>query len=283
MGKKFGLGKGLEALIPNEIEEDTNNKMEIDINSIVSNIEQPRKRFDEDKIVELSESIKQHGLIQPIIVVEKQTDTYEIVAGERRWRACKLAGLEKVPVVIMELTKREILEVSLIENIQRQDLNPIEEAKAYKKLLTDFNITQEQLSRRIGKSRTAIANCLRLLNLEEIVQNYLIDGVISEGHGRAILTLKDNSIQGKVAQMILDENLSVRETENLVRRLNSEKIQRRVESKKENPYYQDLKNRLENFFQTKVNINNKKNKGKIEIEYYSDEDLQRILDMLNLE
>src|SRR3712207_6364525 len=155
MGKKFGLGKGLEALIPNEIEEDTNNKLEIDINSIVSNIEQPRKRFDEDKIVELSESIKQHGLIQPIIVVEKQTDTYEIVAGERRWRACKLAGLEKVPVVIMELTKREILEVSLIENIQRQDLNPIEEAKAYKKLLTDFNITQDQLSRRIGKSRTA--------------------------------------------------------------------------------------------------------------------------------
>jgi len=283
MGKKFGLGKGLEALIPNEIEEDTNNKLEIDINSIVSNIEQPRKRFDEDKIVELSESIKQHGLIQPIIVVEKQTDTYEIVAGERRWRACKLAGLEKVPVVIMELTKREILEVSLIENIQRQDLNPIEEAKAYKKLLTDFNITQDQLSRRIGKSRTAIANCLRLLNLEEIVQNYLIDGVISEGHGRAILTLKDNSIQGKVAQMILDENLSVRETENLVRRLNSKKIQRRVESKKENHYYKDLKNRLENFFQTKVNINNKKNKGKIEIEYYSDEDLQRILDMLNLE
>ena len=283
MGKKFGLGKGLEALIPNEIEEDTNNKLEIDINSIVSNIEQPRKRFDEDKIVELSESIKQHGLIQPIIVVEKQTDTYEIVAGERRWRACKLAGLEKVPVVIMELTKREILEVSLIENIQRQDLNPIEEAKAYKKLLTDFNITQDQLSRRIGKSRTAIANCLRLLNLEEIVQNYLIDGVISEGHGRAILTPKDNSIQGKVAQMILDENLSVRETENLVRRLNSKKIQRRVESKKENHYYKDLKNRLENFFQTKVNINNKKNKGKIEIEYYSDEDLQRILDMLNLE
>ena len=285
MSKKSGLGKGLGALIPEEINEDVpndNNINKLSMALIKPNSGQPRKRFDEEAIIQLSQSIKEHGLIQPIIVKEDNS-VYTIVAGERRWRAAKLAGLKDIPAIIMDLSDKDVLEISLIENIQRQDLNPIEEAKAYKKLLDDFKLTQEDLSKRIGKSRTAIANCLRLLNLDKRVQDYLIDGVISEGHGRAILSLTDNELQYKVSQTVIDENLSVRETEKLIRELsNTKSHNKKKENKSNNPYYMDLKNRLEELFGTKVYLNTKKNKGKIEIEYFSEEDLQRILDILKL-
>ena len=285
MSKKSGLGKGLGALIPEEINEDVpndNNINKLSMDLIKPNSGQPRKRFDEEAIIQLSQSIKEHGLIQPIIVKEDNS-VYTIVAGERRWRAAKLAGLKDIPAIIMDLSDKDVLEISLIENIQRQDLNPIEEAKAYKKLLDDFKLTQEDLSKRIGKSRTAIANCLRLLNLDKRVQDYLIDGVISEGHGRAILPLTDNELQYRVSQTVIDENLSVRETEKLIRELsNTKSHNKKKENKSNNPYYMDLKNRLEELFGTKVYLNTKKNKGKIEIEYYSEEDLQRILDILKL-
>ncbi|MBU5486393.1 ParB/RepB/Spo0J family partition protein [Clostridium sp. MSJ-11] len=285
MNKKFGLGKGLGALIPEEIENEINDindvKNEISIDLVLPNDGQPRKRFDEEKILLLSESIKEHGIIQPIIV-NKENNKYIIIAGERRWRAAKLAGLKKVPVIIMDTSDKNILEISLIENIQRQDLNPIEEANAYKKLLDDYDLTQEELSKRIGKSRTAITNCLRLLNLDTRVQDYLIDGVISEGHGRPLLSINDNDLQYNIAQIIIDENLSVRETEKLIKSLNNKKEEKDKDSNKFNPYYNDIKNKLEDLFGTKVFINNKKNKGKIEIEYYSEDDLQRILEILEL-
>lgn len=282
MNKKFGLGKGLGALIPDEIEDevkDTTNEVSID--SIIPNDRQPRKKFDEENIIQLSESIKEHGIIQPIIV-NNEKNKYIIIAGERRWRAAKLAGLNKVPVVIMNLSNKNVLEVSLIENIQRQDLNPIEEANAYKKLIDEYNLTQEELSKRIGKSRTAIANCLRLINLDERVRDYLIDGVISEGHGRALLSLDDGDLQYSIAQTIIDENLSVRETERIIKNIGEGKIKKEKDPEEYNPYYNDIKYRLEDLFGTKVFINNKKNKGKIEIEYYSEEDLQRILEVLHL-
>ncbi|SQC01717.1 spo0J [Clostridium tetanomorphum] len=195
-----------------------------------------------------------------------------------------MAGLKNVPAIIMDLSDRSILEISLIENIQREDLNPIEEAKAYKKLIDDFGLTQEELSKRIGKSRVSITNCLRLLNLDERVQDYLIDGVITEGHGRAILPLQDKELQYKISQTIIDENLSVRETEKLIKSMiNTSNDKKKSKNNNiNNPYYIDVKNRLEDLFGTKVSINNKKNKGKIEIEYYSEEDLQRILDILKL-
>ncbi|WP_315117057.1 ParB/RepB/Spo0J family partition protein [uncultured Clostridium sp.] len=282
MNKKFGLGKGLGALIPEELDNEANDvKNEISIDLVLPNDGQPRKKFDEEKILVLSESIKEHGIIQPIIV-NKESNKYIIIAGERRWRAAKLAGLKKIPVIIMDTSNKNILEISLIENIQRQDLNPIEEANAYKKLLDDYDLTQEELSKRMGKSRTAITNCLRLLNLDSRVQDYLIDGVISEGHGRSLLSINDNDLQYNIAQIIIDENLSVRETEKLIKSFNDKKEEKSKENDKLNPYYNDIKNKLEDLFGTKVYINNKKNKGKIEIEYYSEDDLQRILDILEL-
>lgn len=282
MNKKFGLGKGLGALIPEDImEEEFQNGQSIliDINKIKPNSEQPRKSFDEAKIMELSESIKQHGLIQPL-VVKKQADNYVIVAGERRWRASKRAGINEVPAVVMDLTDSEVLEISLIENIQRQDLNPIEEALAFKRLISDFNLTQDELSVRIGRSRTAITNTMRLLNLDDRVQDYVIDGVISEGHGRTLLAVNNKDMQYTLAQKVIDEKLSVRQLESLIKSLGKDK--KKVADNDLNPYYNDIKERLQNYFGTKVNINSKKNKGKIEIEYYSEDDLQRILDMMEV-
>lgn len=285
MGKKFALGKGLSALIPEEMEEviEINNNTMISINKIKSDSEQPRKAFDSEKIAELTESIKTHGIIQPLILRKDAEDRYVIVAGERRWRAAKLAGLKEVPAIIMELSDRDILEISLIENIQRQDLNPIEEALAYKKLLNDFGITQEELSKRIGKSRVVISNTMRLTNLDSRVQQYLIEGIITEGHGKVLLTIDDGQIQYELAQQVIDEKLSVRELERLIKRI-SEKKNDSVNSvdNEINPYYKDIKNQLQNYFGTKVNISNKRNKGKIEIEYYSEDDLQRILDIINM-
>ena len=286
MAKKFTLGKGLSALIPEDAEEniEANSKMLISINKIKSDEEQPRKLFDSEKIAELSESIKTHGIIQPLILRKYEDDQYIIVAGERRWRAAKMAGLKEVPAVIMELTDRDILEVSLIENIQRQDLNPIEEAIAYRKLLSDFDITQEELSKRIGKSRVAIANTIRLTNLDDRVQQYIIESIISEGHGRTLLAIDDKEKQYELAQKVIDEKLSVRELERLIKKLNEEEKEKIIwRSDNLNPYYKEITSQLQNHFGTKVNILNKKNKGKIEIEYYSEEDLQRILDIMNMQ
>lgn len=287
MAKKFTLGKGLSALIPEEAEDNVkeNSKMLISLNKIKSDEEQPRKLFDSEKIAELAESIKTHGIIQPLILRKHMEDQYIIVAGERRWRAAKMAGLNEVPAVIMELTDRDILEVSLIENIQRQDLNPIEEAIAYRKLLNDFNITQEELSKRIGKSRVAIANTIRLTNLDDSVQQYIIESIITEGHGRALLAISDKQKQYELAQQVIDEKLSVRELEKLIKGISEDEEKEKVvwSSDSLNPYYKEITNQLQNYFGTKVNISNKKNKGKIEIEYYSEEDLQRILDIMSME
>ena len=285
MGKKLALGKGLSALIPDESfnTDNKNSTLSISINKIKSDKDQPRKSFDSEKIAELTESIKTHGIIQPLILRKIDNDQYIIVAGERRWRAAKIAGLKEVPAIIMDLTESEILEISLIENIQRQDLNPIEEAIAYKKLIDDFKMTHEELSKRIGKSRTSITNTMRLMNLDDRVQQYIIEGVISEGHGRALLGIKDFEIQYELAQQVIDEKLSVRELEKIIRRIIEPNNRNTNSSKQElNPYYKEIKNQLQNYFGTKVNISNKNNKGKIEIEYYSEDDLQRILDIINI-
>lgn len=292
MSKKFGLGKGLNALIPEDTvilepkkgkdKNDDNGYSLIDINLIKSNESQPRKSFDDEKIMELAESIKSNGIIQPLIL-RKDKDEYIIVAGERRWRAAKYIGIKEIPSVIMDLTEKQILEISLIENIQREDLNSIEEAIAYKKLISDFDLTQEQLSKRIGKSRVAITNTMRLLNLSEDVQQYIIEGVISEGHGRALLAITDSKLQCELAQNVIVDKLSVRELEFLIRKLKTKSEPSKSKAKKEtNPYYKEVIEKLENYFGTKVNVTNKNNKGKIEIEYYSEEDLQRILEIINL-
>ncbi|ACO83957.1 ParB/RepB/Spo0J family partition protein [Clostridium botulinum] len=282
MNKKSALGKGLGALIPEKPQENKDSINTISINLIKPNNEQPRKNFDEEKIRYLAQSIKEHGIIQPL-VLKKEGKLYTIVAGERRWRAAKLIGIKKIPAVVMDLDDRSVLEISLIENIQRQDLNCIEEAQAYKNLIQEFKTTQDVLSIRIGKSRAAIANCMRLLALDKRVQQYLIDGVITEGHGRALLALKENELQYKLSQTIIDENLSVRETERIIKNIYKEK--KNKNNTKDNeilPYYKDIKSKLESLFDTKVNLQNNKNKGKIEIEYYSEDDLQRILDILKL-
>ena len=285
MSKKYGLGKGLSALIPEETTEDTNiNDIHIDINLIKANNEQPRKSFDEEKINNLAQSISEHGIIQPL-VLNKEGEFYSIVAGERRWRAAKKLGLKEVPAVVMNLSHRDVLEVSLIENVQREDLNPIEEAIAYDKLFTEFNLTQEELALKIGKSRVSISNCLRLLNLDKRVQEYLIDSVISEGHGRALLGLEDKELQYTIAQSIIDDSLNVRQTEAIVRDIiknTSVDPQKEAEPQKINPYHLDIKNKLESHFGTKVLLSSNKNKGKIQIEYYSEDDLQRIIDILKL-
>lgn len=287
MGKKFALGKGLSALIPEDIVESDqqyeNGKILIPLNEIKNDNNQPRKTFDSDKIAELTESIKTHGIIQPLILRKSDDGFYIIVAGERRWRAAKMAGLKDVPAIVMELSEKNILEISLIENIQRQDLNPIEEALAYKKLLSEFSLTQDDLSKRIGKSRTAITNTIRLMNLDTRVQQYIIEGIITEGHGRTLLGIKDKNLQYELSQKAIDERLSVRELERVVKRVLDGKVTEKKEVTNElNPYYKEIKNQLQDYLGTKVSISNKNNKGKIEIEYYSEDDLQRILDIINI-
>ena len=277
MAKKFGLGKGLNQLIPEEEEIVT----VLNINKIKANKKQPRKYFDEEKLVLLSESIKEHGMIQPIIV-QKDGEDYCIIAGERRWRAAKKASLKEVPVIVMDIADSTVLEVSLIENIQRQDLNPIEEASAFKRLIHDFKLTQEELAKKIGKSRTSIANTMRLIHLDERVQQFLIEEILSEGHGRALLGLENTEDQYIAAQKVIDEGLSVRETESLVASFH--KVKPVARKMKMDPYYKDIEKRLAKNMGTKVLLKPKaKNKGKIEIEYYSMEDLNRLLEYLKLE
>lgn len=277
MVKKYGLGKGLNQLIPEEEEITT----VLDINKIKANKKQPRKYFDEDKLVLLSESIKEHGMIQPIIV-QKDGEDYSIIAGERRWRAAKKASLKEVPVIVMDIADSAVLEVSLIENIQRQDLNPIEEASAYKRLIHDFKLTQEDLARKIGKSRTSITNTMRLVQLDERVQQFIIEESLSEGHGRALLGLESKDDQFSAAQKVIDEGLSVRETERIVSGFHKAKPV--AKKMKMDPYFKDIEKRLAKSMGTKVSLKPKaKNKGKIEIEYYSMDDLNRLLEYLKLE
>ncbi|EGT3615489.1 ParB/RepB/Spo0J family partition protein [Clostridium perfringens] len=287
MAKKFGLGKGLGALIPEEdnIKEKKEEKsgiINIELKEIKANKKQPRKFFDNNKLKELAESIKEHGIIQPLIL-KKEANGYSIIAGERRWRAAKIAEVTEVPALIMDISDEKLLQISLIENIQREDLNPIEEGLAYERLLKEFALTQEELSKTIGKSRTTITNTMRLLKLDDRVKEYVIEGVISEGHGRAILPL-ENDVQYEVAQKIIDNSLSVRETEKLVKRILNDAVEEKTSERRKplNPYYKEVRDRLQDHFGTKVNLNSNKNKGKIEIEYYSEEDLQRILDIISI-
>lgn len=291
--RKGGLGKGLDSMIPDKIGKTSKDQTEavkpdtmMDINKVEPNREQPRKNFDEDALLELSESIKQFGVIQPLIVQDRKT-YYEIIAGERRWRAAKMAGLKEVPVIIKNYTEQEIMEISLIENIQREDLNPIEEALAYKKLLTEFHLKQDEVAERVSKSRTAVTNSMRLLKLNEKVQQMLIDDMLSTGHARALLAIDDSEEQYNLAQRIFDEKMSVREVEKLVKKLQKEKTERSKENvqpdqslEQMQAIYHDLEEKMKGIFGTKVSINSKDmKKGKIEIEYYSPDELDHIMDM----
>lgn len=290
------MGKGLDALIPsaadtkskkNNVKEEKNSSEKgsetfVKITMVEPNREQPRKNFDEDALLELAESIKQFGLLQPILVQDRNT-YYEIIAGERRWRAAKMAGLKEVPVIIRNLTEQEIVEISLIENIQREDLNPIEEALAYKKLLTEFNLKQDEVAERVSKSRTAVTNSMRLLKLCDEVQRMIIDDMISTGHARALISIENEEQQYNIAQKIFDEKLSVRDVEKLVKDLNNPPKQKKAAQvdKSLEVIYQDVEEKLKQALGTKVAISSKgAGSGKIEIEFYNHDDLEKIADKL---
>ena len=305
-GKKSGLGRGLDALFPEKTvqskpktvktvkeekkvavdtkkssqQESSNGERMMKISMIEPNREQPRKKFDEDALQELSESIKQYGILQPLLVSDKK-DYYEIVAGERRWRAAKMAGLKEVPVVVKEFSTQEIVEISLIENIQREDLNPVEEAMAYKRLIDEFHLKQDEIAERVSKSRTAVTNSMRLLKLDSRVQQMMVDEMISAGHARAILAISDLEQQYNAAMKVFDEKLSVRETEKLVKSiLTPTKKKPVVSNPTEDAIYESLEEKMKGITGTRVFIHRKKNnKGKIEIEYYSRDDLDRIIDL----
>ena len=293
-----GLGNGLDSLIPNALGE-TKTKKEttvksktettegkepqtlVKITKVEPNREQPRKNFDEDALQELADSIKQFGLLQPILV-QNRKDYYEIIAGERRWRAAKLAGLKEVPVIIRNYTEQEIVEISLIENIQREDLNPIEEAQAYKRLLTEFHLKQDEVAERVSKSRAAVTNSIRLLKLNEEVQRMVVDEMISTGHARALLAVENPEEQYNLAQRIFDEKLSVRDVEKLVKNLHKPAKPKKVDDKTMQVIYQDIEEKLKQKLGRKVIVTSKgEGSGKIEIEFYNHEDLDRLLDVLN--
>lgn len=292
--KKKGLGKGLDSLIPDnkpvksskpEIEvseenESKNGEQMMKINMVEPNRDQPRKKFEEDALLELSDSIKQFGILQPLLV-RKRKDYYEIIAGERRWRAAKMAGIKEVPVIIKDYTEQEIVEIGLIENIQRENLNPIEEAMAFKRLLQEFNLKQDEVAERVSKSRTAVTNSMRLLKLDDRVQQMIVDDMISTGHARALLAIDNKDEQYEIANRIFDEKLSVRETEKLVKEIKNPK-KPKVKKTVENEFiYDDLANKMKEVMGTKVSISSKGNgKGKIEIEYYSDQELERMFEMI---
>lgn len=279
---KKGLGKGLGSLFEDDNEIiDENAIKEIKISQIEPNKNQPRKRFDKEKLVALSESIKENGLIQPIIVTKSDDDRYTIVAGERRWRAAKLAGLTAVPSIVKEYTEKTVAEVALIENLQREDLNPIEEALGYKELSEKYFLKQEEISKIVGKSRSAIANAMRLLSLEDDIQSKIISGDISEGHARAALSLDGFELRNFLVSQIIENGLNVRQAEVLAKQLQKGT----KEKKKREPDVYDIEleriqNKLSSNLGTKVTISHGQKKGKIEIEYYGNEDLDRILNLI---
>lgn len=301
-----GLGGGVNALIPPAKAGAKQNTEEISVESLDTGVEskpqeevnitygermvklskvepnrdQPRKQFNEDALLELADSMKQYGVLQPLLVSDKG-DYFEVIAGERRWRAAKLAGLKEIPVIIKDYSEQELVEISLIENIQREDLNPIEEAMAFKRLMDEFSLKQDEIAERVSKSRTAVTNSMRLLKLTEEVQQMLIDDMISSGHARAILGIQDTEMQVIVANRVFDEKLSVRETEKLVKSI-LEPADKKVKSTDlaEDAIYESLEEKIKAIVGTKVSINRKKNnKGKIEIEYYSQDELERLIEM----
>lgn len=255
-------------------------EMKLKISEIEPNREQPRKSFDEDGLIELSESIKQFGVLQPILV-QKKDDYYEIIAGERRWRAAKLAGIKEVPVIIKDFTEQEVVEISLIENIQRESLNPIEEARAYKRLMEEFHLRQDEIAERVSKSRTAVTNSMRLLKLDDRVQQMVVDEMLTTGHVRTLLALENKELQYNTAMKIFDEKLSVRETERLVKEILNPKVKKEKKvNLEEEAIYEGLEEKIKSIIGTKVSIHRgAKHKGKIEIEYYSQEELERIMDL----
>ena len=316
--KRGGLGKGLDSMIPvldstatkkktgrtaidkealqnaaKEAHKHQKEKMEFEgkpgeqvqivkLTKVEPSREQPRKQFDAEALQELAESIKQFGVLQPLLV-QKKEDYYEIIAGERRWRASKLAGLKEVPVIVKEFTEQEAVEISLIENIQREDLNPIEEAMAYKRLMEEFHLKQDAIAERVSKSRTAVTNSMRLLKLDDRVQQMLIDEMISTGHARALLALESKDAQAEAAVKVFDEKLSVRETERLVKELLNpvQKKEEKPKNQAEELVYKNLEEKIKQIIGSKVAINRRTdNKGKIEIEYYSQEELERIVELL---
>lgn len=295
--RRGGLGKGLDTLIPETVKSTSQEKtkivekmvekivekpaeIKVKISQVGPNKDQPRKQFDEDALMELSDSIKQFGIIQPLVVQEKN-GFYEIIAGERRWRAAKMAGLKEVPVIIKNYTDLEIVEISLIENIQRENLNPIEEALAYKRLLEEFHLKQDEVAERVSKSRTAVTNSMRLLKLDNRVQQMVIDDMLSTGHARALLGIEDPELQASTAAKVFDEKLSVREVEKLVKNIQNGKTEKKKEQPVHDFIYQDLEEKMKAAVGTKVIIHQKaKGKGKIEIEYYSPEDLERIMELI---
>lgn len=301
--KKGGLGKGLDSLIPEVVskpkaksepevvekivekvvEKVVEKKVEtlVKITEIEPNRSQPRKNFNEDGLMELAESIKLHGVLQPLLV-QKREGYYEIIAGERRWRASKLAGVKEVPVIIKDYSEQQIVEIALIENIQREDLNPIEEALAYKRLLEEFKLKQDEVAEKVSKSRVAITNSMRLLKLADEVQQMIIDEMITSGHARALIAIEDKEKQIELANKIFDEKLSVRETEKLVKSILNPKLQKEKENFQDQFVYKEIENKLKDKIGSNVSINRKnKTKGKIEIEYYSTDDLERIVALLN--
>ena len=302
--RRGGLGKGLDSLISpghsakaeakekpvkpevKEVEKVVEKvvekpvEMKLKISEIEPNREQPRKSFDEDGLIELSESIKQFGVLQPILV-QKKDDYYEIIAGERRWRAAKLAGIKEVPVIIKNFTEQEVVEISLIENIQRESLNPIEEAHAYKRLMEEFHLRQDEIAERVSKSRTAVTNSMRLLKLDDRVQQMVVDEMLTTGHVRTLLALENKELQYNTAMKIFDEKLSVRETERLVKEILNPKVKKEKKvNLEEEAIYEGLEEKIKSIIGTKVSIHRgAKHKGKIEIEYYSQEELERIMDL----
>ena len=290
--KPRGLGKGLDSLIPggtvsnSKASLKSEEKIEkpdsfVDINLVEPNREQPRKNFDEDALLELADSIKQYGLLQPILVQDRKS-YYEIIAGERRWRASKMAGLKEVPVIIRNYSEQEIVEISLIENIQREDLNPIEEAQAYKRLLTEFNLKQDEVAERVSKSRTAVTNSMRLLKLCDEVQQMIIDNMLSTGHARAIISIEDPKEQYALAQKIFDEKMSVREVEKYIKNMSKEIKPKKKKNESLTAIYEATEEKLKGALGTKVQIvsREKEGTGKIDIEFYSHDDFERIIEKL---
>lgn len=297
-GRKVGLGKGLDSLITGEDKTSAKPKViekvvekiiekpievKLKISEIEPNREQPRKDFNEDSLEELADSIREYGVLQPLLV-QKEEGYYRIIAGERRWRAAKKAGLKEIPVIIKDYTSQQIVEISLIENIQREDLNPIEEAMAYKRLLEEFHLKQDEVAERVSKSRVVITNAIRLLRLDERVQNMLINDMMSAGHGRALLGIEDKEEQYSLAIRIVDEKLSVRETEKLVKNILHPKKKKEeiIFSESEELAYQNMQERMKQILGSKVSIHKKdRNKGKIEIEYYSKDELEGLMELLD--
>lgn len=289
---KKGLGSkglGLEALINTKMDDfyevEQDGVREVDINDIEPNRNQPRKHFDEDSLMELSESLKNYGIIQPILL-KRVENYYEIIAGERRWRAAKIAGIKKIPAIIKDFEKGLAFEIALVENLQREDLNPMEESESYRRLQQEFSLSQEQIAQKVGKSRSAVTNSMRLLNLDVRVQNFVAENKLSVGHARALLALNDGELQFEVAEKIIEEGYSVRTVEALVKQLleQSEACEEEKATKKETDFdtstYQKIESELKSIFSTKVKVTSKKNKGKIEIEYYSNEDLDRLIGLI---